>query len=112
MIDLYTAPTPNGHKISIMLAELNLEYDLVEYDIAKGDQFKPECGQGDPHYGHQAVNHDLIAERIRQLEKKQETSVQQCVLERQKPDYHKSENGRSKNRSLDTQTVGSRYQCA
>lgn len=42
MIDLHTVPTPNGHKISIMLEEVGLPYRVIEYDITKGDQFKPE----------------------------------------------------------------------
>ena len=42
MIDLHTVPTPNGHKISIMLEEVELPYRLLEYDITNGDQFKPE----------------------------------------------------------------------
>lgn len=42
MIDLHTVPTPNGHKISIALEELGLEYNVIPYDISKGDQFKPE----------------------------------------------------------------------
>ena len=29
MIDLYPAPTPNGHKISIALEEMNLPYNLL-----------------------------------------------------------------------------------
>tara|TARA_B100000902_G_C26759753_1_gene644986 strand:- start:442 stop:558 length:117 start_codon:yes stop_codon:yes gene_type:complete len=29
MIDLYSAPTPNGHKISIALEEMNLPYNLI-----------------------------------------------------------------------------------
>ena len=42
MIDLYTWPTPNGHKIHIMLEELGLEYNVIPIDIGAGDQFKPE----------------------------------------------------------------------
>ena len=42
MIDLYTWPTPNGHKIHIMLEELGLEYNVVPVNIGVGDQFKPE----------------------------------------------------------------------
>ena len=41
-IELYWFPTPNGHKISIMLEELGLPYSLHVVDIGKGDQFKPE----------------------------------------------------------------------
>jgi GST-like protein len=39
MIDLYYWPTPNGHKISIMLEECGLEYDVKPINIAAGDQF-------------------------------------------------------------------------
>ncbi len=40
-IDLYFWPTPNGHKISIALEELELPYVVHPVDIARGDQFKP-----------------------------------------------------------------------
>ncbi len=42
MIDLYTWPTPNGHKIHIMLEECGLPYNVIAIDISAGDQFKPE----------------------------------------------------------------------
>jgi GSH-dependent disulfide-bond oxidoreductase len=42
LIDLYTWPTPNGHKIHIMLEETGLEYRVHPVDIGAGDQFKPE----------------------------------------------------------------------
>ena len=42
MIDLYYWPTPNGHKISIMLEECGLEYEVKAIDIGAGDQFAPE----------------------------------------------------------------------
>jgi GST-like protein len=42
MIDLYTWPTPNGHKIHIMLEETGLAYRVIPVDIGAGDQFKPE----------------------------------------------------------------------
>lgn len=42
MIDLYYWPTPNGHKISIMLEETGLEYTTVPVNIGEGDQFRPE----------------------------------------------------------------------
>lgn len=41
-IDFYFWPTPNGHKIRIMLEECGLAYNLKPVDIGKGDQFKPE----------------------------------------------------------------------
>jgi GST-like protein len=42
MIDLYTWPTPNGHKIHIMLEETGLPYKVIPVDIGVGDQFKPD----------------------------------------------------------------------
>jgi GSH-dependent disulfide-bond oxidoreductase len=42
MIDLYTAATPNGHKVSIALEELGLPYALKVLDLAKGEQKTPE----------------------------------------------------------------------
>ncbi len=42
MIDLYYWTTPNGHKITIFLEEVGLEYKIVPVNISKGDQFKPE----------------------------------------------------------------------
>jgi len=41
MIDLYTAATPNGHKISIALEELGLPYTMHVLDLARGDQKEP-----------------------------------------------------------------------
>lgn len=42
MIDLYTAATPNGHKISIALEELELPYELHALDLASLEQKRPE----------------------------------------------------------------------
>lgn len=42
MIDVYSWPTPNGHKVHIMLEECGLEYRAIPIDISAGDQFKPE----------------------------------------------------------------------
>jgi GST-like protein len=42
MIELYTWPTPNGHKIHIMLEETGLAYNVHPVDIGKGEQFDPE----------------------------------------------------------------------
>ena len=42
MIELYTWATPNGRKVSIMLEELELEYNVHQVDISKGQQHEPE----------------------------------------------------------------------
>ena len=42
MIDLYTWPTPNGHKVHIMLEETGLPYNVHQIDIGSGAQFEPE----------------------------------------------------------------------
>ncbi|WP_035056235.1 glutathione S-transferase family protein [Andreprevotia chitinilytica] len=42
MIDLYTAATPNGHKISIALEELGLPYRLIPLNLSALDQKRPE----------------------------------------------------------------------
>ena len=42
MIELYTANTPNGKKISIMLEEIKYDYKVTLVDISKDDQFKPD----------------------------------------------------------------------
>ncbi len=42
MIDLYTAPTPNGHKASCTLEALGFEYNTHFVNITEGEQKKPE----------------------------------------------------------------------
>ena len=42
MIELYTANTPNGKKISIMLEEIQYDYKVTIVNILKDEQFKPE----------------------------------------------------------------------
>jgi len=42
MIELYTAPTPNGHKASCTLEAMQLDYQVHLVDISSGDQHTPE----------------------------------------------------------------------
>jgi glutathione S-transferase len=42
MIDLYTAGTPNGHKASVTLEELQMFYEVHPIDLAEREQKKPE----------------------------------------------------------------------
>ncbi|MFZ6847493.1 glutathione binding-like protein [Undibacterium sp. RuRC25W] len=42
MIDVYSWPTPNGHKVHIMLEECGLDYRAIPIDIGAGDQFTSE----------------------------------------------------------------------
>jgi GSH-dependent disulfide-bond oxidoreductase len=41
MIDVFSWPTPNGHKVHIMLEECGLAYRAIPVNIGAGDQFKP-----------------------------------------------------------------------
>ena len=42
MIDCYTWPTPNGHKVHIMLEETGADYNVIPINIGEGDQFNPD----------------------------------------------------------------------
>ena len=42
MLDLYTWPTPNGHKVHIALEELGVGYNVIPIDIWAGEQFSAE----------------------------------------------------------------------
>ena len=42
MIDVYSWPTPNGHKVHIALEEMGLPYRIHGVNIREGEQFKPE----------------------------------------------------------------------
>ena len=48
MIQVYSWPTPNGHKVHIMLEECGLSYRAIPIDIGAGDQFKPDFLQISP----------------------------------------------------------------
>jgi GST-like protein len=42
MIELHYWPTPNGHKVTMLLEETGMPYRIVPVDIGRGEQFKPE----------------------------------------------------------------------
>jgi GST-like protein len=42
MLDLYAWPTPNGYKVSIMLEEIGLPYNVIPVNIGAGEQFAPD----------------------------------------------------------------------
>ncbi len=50
MIDLHYVATPNGQKISIMLEEVRLPYEVILYDIFEGDQHTAEFGRINPNH--------------------------------------------------------------
>ncbi|HVB19757.1 MAG TPA: glutathione S-transferase N-terminal domain-containing protein [Candidatus Paceibacterota bacterium] len=50
MIKLYTWPTPNGYKVSIMLEELKLPYEIIPVHIGKGEQKKPSFLKLNPNH--------------------------------------------------------------
>ena len=87
MIDLYSAPTPNGHKISIALEEMNLPYNLINIDISKQSQSSDFGGELTPaqlkycandviflHKIHDELNKILIRENRINLYKKKKIS--------------------------------------
>jgi GST-like protein len=41
MIDFYTWTTPNGRKVSILLEELGVDYEVHSINITQGDQNSP-----------------------------------------------------------------------
>ncbi len=65
MIDFYYWPTPNGWKVSILLEELDADYQTTMINIGKGDQFKPEFLKISPNNRMPAiVDHDVEGEPI------------------------------------------------
>ena len=42
MIDVFFWPTPNGRKVTVMLEECGLPYQIIPVNIGRGEQFKPE----------------------------------------------------------------------
>ncbi len=59
MIDVHFVPTPNGHKVSIMLEETGLEHRLIGYDMLKGEHLTPEFRRINPNSRLPAiVDHD------------------------------------------------------
>jgi len=65
MIRAYTWPTPNGHKVHIMLYECDLEHEIIPIDIAKGDQFDPAFLKISPNHRMPAiVDHDVAGEPV------------------------------------------------
>ncbi len=50
MLDLYYWPTPNGKKVTILLEECGLRYNVVPVNIGRGDQFKPEFLKLNPNH--------------------------------------------------------------
>ena len=65
MIDVYFWPTGNGKKITIMLEECGLEYNVIPVNIGKGDQHKPEFVRISPNSKMPAiVDHDVDGEPV------------------------------------------------
>ncbi|HWW78964.1 MAG TPA: glutathione S-transferase N-terminal domain-containing protein, partial [Steroidobacteraceae bacterium] len=59
MIDVYFWPTGNGKKITIMLEECDLRYNVIPVNINKGDQSTPEYDAINPNNKMPAlVDHD------------------------------------------------------
>jgi GST-like protein len=50
MYDLHYWPTPNGKKVSILLEELGVPYNVIPCNIGRGDQFTPEFLEMNPNH--------------------------------------------------------------
>jgi GSH-dependent disulfide-bond oxidoreductase len=50
MIDLHYAATPNGEKVAIFLEETGLEYNLIPYELFKGEHLTPEFRRINPNH--------------------------------------------------------------
>ena len=48
MIDLYSSSTPNGRKITILLEELEIDYNPILISLDKKEQFSPEFSKISP----------------------------------------------------------------
>jgi glutathione S-transferase len=60
MIDLYTWTTPNGRKISVMLEEVGLPYEVIRVNLGKEENFKSEFTAINPNQKIPAiVDHDV-----------------------------------------------------
>ncbi|MFK8083539.1 MAG: glutathione S-transferase family protein [Granulosicoccus sp.] len=65
MIDFYYWPTPNGWKVSILLEELGIPYNMIPINIRAGDQFEPDFLAISPNNRMPAiVDHDVDGEPI------------------------------------------------
>ena len=61
MIDCYYWPTPNGKKVTILLEELDIDYQIVPCNIGSGDQFSDEFLEISPNNRMPAmVDHDPV----------------------------------------------------
>ena len=60
MIRLYAAHTPNGRKVSVMLEECALPYEIVKVNLAKGEQFTPEFTALNPNQKIPAIVDDEV----------------------------------------------------
>lgn len=61
MIDVHFVPTPNGHKVSMMLEEVGLQHRLIRYDMLKGDHLTPAFRRINPNSRLPAiVDHDPV----------------------------------------------------
>jgi len=50
MLDVHYWPTPNGKKVTILLEECGLRYNIIPCNIGRGDQFKPEFLKINPNH--------------------------------------------------------------
>lgn len=68
MLDLYTWATPNGRKVSIMLEEIGMPYQVHAVDISRNEQFAPGFLEIAPNNRIPAIVHEADGERVALME--------------------------------------------
>ena len=83
MIDLYTWHTPNGRKVSIMLEEIGMTYNVFPINIAKDEQFQPHFLEVSPNNRIPAIT----VAQIRSIVRRRSTHVR---IKNHIQNYHNS----------------------
>ena len=64
MIDLYSSPTPNGRKITIMLEELGVEYNPIFIDLDQLAKYPKKTNKDTKHKAKGQMNLFVLSERL------------------------------------------------
>ena len=101
MIDLYTWSTPNGRKVSIMLEECKLDYNLIPINIIKDEQFEEKVPDSTERIKFVLASYNVglghIFDAMRLAEKydldsqKWKDNVAEMILKKSYPEYYRDD---------------------